>query len=278
MLFAVFNNKFSGLSFRMETSFDPNRTLPVSVVSGGSTNATLNGNIITETFSSQYTGLLSNSVLLELGTIYYNSNNKSNTTINATNKVIILLCRFMVQNTITSLEEICSSDLLMFIEFIKRETTESNQWSSLFSYLRSNAHNTSLGNLIWPKCLLGGRDDDTTQGHSVFAFNQMGIALCKEIDRIRIKNGRLTEAMKAGRVITPAELASTFENTNKKSLDPASLELSITKADFICTIIHYLPGWPVLNRGNVAVNKWGVYQEPCGIRLNTFVTSFHPET
>jgi len=260
--------------------FFPKLSLPVSVVTGNSVNSRKNGIVITETFSTEYAELLPNMVLLEMGTIYHNCNNKSETTITGTNKVINLLCKYMLQYRINSLGEMCSGDISMFIAFIKREKPESaTSWKHLFSNLSSHKYNTSLANLIWPKCAID-KKSNITEGHSVFAYNQMGVALRTEIDRIRKKTGRLAEAMKTGRVITPAELdfvykANVAKDTRNKHYEHTSdtlPEFSITKADFICTILHYLPGWPVLNRSNAVANKWGVYQGHRGIRLQCFDT------
>lgn len=254
--------------------FNSKLTLPVSVTTGGSGSCKKNGLVITETFSEEFKGLLSNTVLIELGTIFDNCGFKGETTAFRTNKAVTLLCKFMINYNITSLDQMCSGDLSMLMDFIKRETPETNEWNTLFSALRSHKHNTSLAHIFWPKCVIG-RTSNTTEGHSLFAYNQIGVDLCKEIDRIREKNGRFAEAMKSGRVITPAELAFVYENRPQKHCsytDDPLADLSVTKEDLICTLIHYLPGWPVLNRSNARFIRWGVYQDNRGIRLQCFET------
>lgn len=253
-------------------SFNSRLTLPVSVTTGGSGNGKKNGMVLTETFSDEFKGSLSNVVLIELGTIFNNCDSKGDTTVIRTNKAVTLLCKFMINFKIKSLDEMCSGDLSMLIEFIKRETPDTNEWNTLFSALRSHKHNTPLAHLFWPKCVIG-RTGNTTEGHSLFAYNQIGADLRKEIDRIRGKNGRLAEAMESGRVITSTDLAFVYEIRREKhftyTTDPLA-DLSITKADFLCTFLHYLPGWPVLNRNNARANMWGVYQDRRGIRLKSF--------
>ena len=239
-------------------------TLPVSVVSDGSGRATENGITRTETFSREYSGALPNMALLELGAIYKNTDYMCIRSIDIANKAISLLCKYMVQNKIDSLSAIHSMDLVKIREFLKQETSPLTMWRNYMSSLRANSTGTALGHLIWPKATTSSRERKT-QGHSMYAYKAMGEALRKEINRIREKKGRLAAAIEKGKVLTMADIGNE---------DSVAL---VTRDDFICTILHYLPGWPVVNRLNLK-NTWAVYGGPQGILLGSFASMDGAET
>ncbi|KAA0888144.1 hypothetical protein [Oryzomonas rubra] len=244
-------------------------SLPVSVVSGNSGNAKKNNKVVTESFSTEYSGLLPNHVLLELGKLFRNVDGKSTSSINLLINAINLLCKFMVLNNIGTLQELDFGDLSRLRDLIQVETTYRTEWRSVYNSLSVNSHGTALANRIWPKATLGLRKETTTPAHSIYAYDAMGVALRKEIDRIRGKMGCLAEAIITGKLINRVDLELTRKGIIRGTLSP---EFHVSKADIIRTITHYLPGWPVVNRIGYTQGKFGVYEEYRGVRLGCFET------
>lgn len=247
-------------------------SLPISVVSGDSVYARLKHKVITETFSTIYKEALSNNTLLELGVIFQNVHGKSTTTIKNINRTINLLCKYMVQNNILDLSKIDSDDLSRFIEFIKRETALQSYWNELYKCLKTNASNTPLSNLMWPRSMVSGSGEGKTEGHTMYAYNAMGVALREEINRIRGKKGRLVEDMKIGRVLQLTDLLVPGQtHCGKHFIRKIRPEYDFTKADIVRTAAHYLPGWPITN-SLICSSRWGVYKKLNGVRLGIFST------
>lgn len=241
-------------------------SLPVSVLSSStSTYARNRGKVITETFSGNYQTLLSNRTLRELGVIFQNSDGKSSSYIKKVDLAINLLCKFMVQNDISELGKFDFGDLGKLQYFINRES-DHGYGKDLYNCLRTHKSNTPLSDLIWPKTIASGPKEGQTEGHTMYAYNAMGAALRKEIDRIREKKGRLIEDMKTGRVLQLTDLNLPIRQRFVRTIRPV---FDFTKADVIRTISHYLPGWPVTNC-LIFIGSWGIYDKLNGIRLGVF--------
>lgn len=248
----------------------PEITLPVSITTGGSGQAKRNGVTKTESFSTEYRRLLPNKTLLELGRVYMNVDGMSPPIIKSTDDAICLLCKYMVRQKIALLSDIHSMELGRLRAFFQEETSPKSTWKEMFRVLKKYSGETALGSLVWPVTEWES-DEGTTEGHSMYAYDAMGAALRKEIDRIRKKKGRLVEAMKKGKVLMREDLDFMFKQMGKKiNLHNKSDGSRISREDVTRTVHHYLPGWPVYNKSNR--EAWYVYEELCGIRLGRFDT------
>ncbi len=248
-------------------------SLPVSIVSGKGARPATHYKTVTETFSTEFRQLLPNTVLLELGVVFNNSNGMSWSQIRLVNEGIRLLCKYMVNNKLNTLSAITYWHLVKVLDFIKQETRPYKNWRDIYYSLKSYSSDTVLWRLSWPRVPseFGERPEGKTQGHSMHAYLAIGNALRSEIDTIRGKKGRLADAQQKGKVLTLEDLDFVHQSNGFKQNKLHNGDgLWVTREDVICTILHYLPGWPFINRYRSQLISWGVYKELQGIRLGSF--------
>lgn len=248
-----------------------NITWPVVVVSGKSTTKNNSFRSMPETFSEQF-GRDLPGAMNDLATIYQNTDGQSTSEINKTKVAILSLCKFMLENSLVTLSQFKYSHIMLFQDFMRREYAHaSTAWRHYFLAIGRYRNGTPLEYLFWPRTPRASEEGSKTKAHSMHAYIAIGEALLLEIERIREKIGRLEHAMINGKILTLGNLDFAFANPKSKQ-NPMNDDDGrwITKEDFICTILHYLPGWPVVNRGKEQTFTWRVYETPRGRCLGTF--------
>jgi len=129
-----------------------------------------------------------------------------------------------------SIQQLTSQDASMFFDFLQTKEYWKNGYRSLRPRLKEKI------SVEFPDI---PRENKITEGLSVSACAALREALCKEIDRIREKIGRLDADLASGKVL---EILS-IEDRCLSIEDQVKLERA-TRADIIKTICHHVPGFP----------------------------------